>query len=87
MRADLLFLVCWFGGPADQEWLDDLNRERKKEQSDPISYELFEIVMDRFEKEWFDLVSELRSSFLRLFFGFVWRTSWRKGSRIGLLPG
>ncbi|KAL7415662.1 PHD-zinc-finger like domain-containing protein, partial [Mrakia frigida] len=39
----------------DQEWLDDLNRERKKEQSDPISYELFEIVMDRFEKEWFDL--------------------------------
>jgi len=30
--------------------------ERRKEQLDKISYEIFEIVMDRLEKEWFDLV-------------------------------
>jgi hypothetical protein len=40
----------------DQEWLDALNAERKKEQLNKISYEAFEIVMDRLEKEWFDLV-------------------------------
>jgi len=55
-RADLLS-VGFVLRLKDQEWLDDLNRERKREQSDQISYELFEIVMDRFEKEWFDLVS------------------------------
>ncbi|EIW77559.1 hypothetical protein CONPUDRAFT_156774 [Coniophora puteana RWD-64-598 SS2] len=37
----------------DQEWLDALSAERKKEQLNPISYETFE-VMDRLEKEWFD---------------------------------
>jgi len=41
---------------VDQEWLDALNAERKKEQLNKISYEAFEIVMDRLEKEWFDLV-------------------------------
>jgi len=30
--------------------------ERRKEQLDKISCEIFEIVMDRLEKEWFDLV-------------------------------
>ena len=38
------------------EWLDNLNAERKKEQADRISYETFEIIMDRLEKDWFDLV-------------------------------
>ena len=47
---------------ADQEWLDALNAERKAQQLDKVSYETFEIVMDRLEKEWFDLVS---SSFTR----------------------
>ena len=42
---------------ADQEWLDQVNLERKKEQLNAVSYETFEIVMDRLEKEWFDLVS------------------------------
>ena len=41
---------------ADQEWLDELNRERKRDSSDQVSYELFEIIVDRLEKEWFDLV-------------------------------
>ena len=41
---------------SDKEWLNTLNVERKKEQLDKVSYEAFEIVMDRLEKEWFDLV-------------------------------
>ena len=41
---------------ADQEWLDAINIERKKEQLNPITYETFEIIMDRLEKEYFDLV-------------------------------
>ena len=41
---------------ADQEFLDAVNAERKKEQLDRATYELFEIIIDRLEKEWFDLV-------------------------------
>lgn len=33
-----------------------MNAERKKENQGAVSYELFEIIMDRLEKEWFDLV-------------------------------
>jgi NuA3 HAT complex component NTO1 len=40
----------------DQEWLDLVNEERKKAQVGPISPEIFEIMMDRLEKEWFELV-------------------------------
>lgn len=43
-------------GLLDQEWLDSVNAERKKEQIDMVSCETFEIIMDRLEKEWFDLV-------------------------------
>lgn len=45
----------------DHEWLDAVNADRKKEQLDKVSYETFEIIMDRLEKEWFDLVSLLLS--------------------------
>lgn len=38
------------------EWLDNVNTERKKEQADRVSCEAFEIIMDRLEKDWFDLV-------------------------------
>lgn len=41
----------------DQEWLDALNTDRKRDQLDIISYEVFEVIIDRLEKEWFDLVS------------------------------
>ena len=41
---------------VDQEFLDAVNAERKKEQLDRATYELFEIIIDRLEKEWFDLV-------------------------------
>ena len=40
----------------DKEWLDTINNERKAEQLNKVSYEAFEIIMDRLEKEWFDLV-------------------------------
>lgn len=48
---------------TDQAWLDALNADRKKDQLDKISYETFEIVMDRLEKEWFDLVRSMASKF------------------------
>jgi Enhancer of polycomb-like len=41
---------------TDKAWLDAVNAERKKEQVDAVSYEAFEVIMDRLEKEWFDLV-------------------------------
>ena len=41
---------------ADQEWLDSINAERRSANLDKVSYETFEIIMDRLEKEWFDLV-------------------------------
>lgn len=40
----------------DQEWLDSLNTDRRREQMDTVSYEVFEIIIDRLEKEWFDLM-------------------------------
>ena len=49
----------------DQEWLDSVNGERKKEQIDMVSCETFEIIMDRLEKEWFDLVCLSPSFFIR----------------------
>lgn len=44
---------------VDKEWLDVVNAERKKDQSGPISYEIFEIIMDKLEKEWFNLVGPI----------------------------
>ena len=41
---------------VDEEWLNAVNEDRKKNQLDKIDQELFEIMMDRLEKEWFDLV-------------------------------
>jgi NuA3 HAT complex component NTO1 len=41
---------------ADQAWLEAINAERKKDQSGAISYEVFEVIMDKLEKEWFNLV-------------------------------
>jgi hypothetical protein len=40
----------------DKEWLDVANDMRHKAGLDRMSYELFEIVMDKLEKEWFNLV-------------------------------
>lgn len=43
----------------DQEWLDALNADRRREQQDTISYEVFEVIIDRLEKEWFDLMKRV----------------------------
>ncbi|WFD31598.1 hypothetical protein MSPP1_002637 [Malassezia sp. CBS 17886] len=47
----------------DQRWLDALNEERSAQQLDVISYETFEILLDRLEKEWFTLVKRIPSRF------------------------
>jgi NuA3 HAT complex component NTO1 len=46
-----------FAHVADQAWLDIINAERAKESSGSITYETFEILIDKLEKEWFELVS------------------------------
>ncbi|KDN52878.1 hypothetical protein K437DRAFT_243037 [Tilletiaria anomala UBC 951] len=43
----------------DQAWLDALNAERARNGDDRVSYETFEIIIDRFEKEWFDLMRQV----------------------------
>ncbi|THG96316.1 hypothetical protein EW026_g5492 [Hermanssonia centrifuga] len=43
----------------DQEWMDSVNTERKVNSLDKVSYEAFEIIMDRLEKEWFDLTKNI----------------------------
>ena len=35
------------------------NSERKKEALLPIPYEIFEVIMDKLEKEWFDLTKSI----------------------------
>jgi len=40
----------------DLEWLEAVNAERRKMDLDKVSPENFEVIMDRLEKEWFDLV-------------------------------
>ncbi|ESK83279.1 bromodomain and phd finger-containing protein 3 [Moniliophthora roreri MCA 2997] len=59
LEMDLARQVEYDMDEQDKEWLDSLNAERKKDQVDKISYELFEIVMDRLEKEWFDLTKNI----------------------------
>ena len=39
--------------------LNVVNSERRNDQLNKVSYETFEIIMDRLEKEWFDLVRPL----------------------------
>jgi hypothetical protein len=34
-----------------------VNEDRRKEELGKVSYETFEVIMDRLEKEWFNLVS------------------------------
>lgn len=41
----------------DDYWLKALNEERKKEDLGELTADVFEAVIDRLEKEWFDLVS------------------------------
>ncbi|KAK0541003.1 hypothetical protein OC842_000209 [Tilletia horrida] len=58
-EAELKNRVEYDMDEQDQEWLDFINAERKRSQMDTISYEVFEILMDRIEKEWFDLMKRV----------------------------
>ena len=54
--SSLPYLLDSLSLDVDEEWLNAVNEDRKKNQLDRIDQELFEIMMDRLEKEWFDLV-------------------------------
>ncbi|KAJ6485818.1 bromodomain and PHD finger-containing protein 3 [Mycena sanguinolenta] len=59
LEIDLERQVEYDMDEQDQEWLDSANAERKKEQLDRVTYEIFEVVMDRLEKEWFNLTKHI----------------------------
>ncbi|KAI0737339.1 hypothetical protein C8Q80DRAFT_1358849 [Daedaleopsis nitida] len=59
LESDLAVQVEYDMDEQDQEWLDAVNSERWNQGLDKASYEAFEIVMDRLEKEWFDLTKNL----------------------------
>ncbi|OJT13488.1 Peregrin [Trametes pubescens] len=66
LESDLATQVEYDMDEQDQEWLDAVNIERKALQLDKISYETFEIIMDRLEKEWFDLSKNIPKSDMAL---------------------
>ncbi|WVQ81240.1 hypothetical protein IAT38_003362 [Cryptococcus sp. DSM 104549] len=55
IEAELAVQVEYDMDEQDQAWLDAYNALRKKDQTASISYEIFEIIMDKLEKEWFNL--------------------------------
>lgn len=50
----------------DHDWLLLLNTERKKDGVDPVSQEVFEVIMDQLEKEWFTLVKRIYRNLQRV---------------------
>ncbi|KAH7890921.1 PHD-zinc-finger like domain-containing protein [Phlebopus sp. FC_14] len=59
LEKDLAIQVEYDMDEQDQEWLDAINVERKKDQINPVTYETFEVIMDRLEKEYFDLTKNI----------------------------
>lgn len=59
IEGDLKKQVEYDMDEQDQEWLEALNQERRKDGLDSISYETFEIILDQLEKEWFDLMKRV----------------------------
>lgn len=55
MESELAKQVEYDMDEVDLEWLNQVNAERRAENLESISFEMFEIVMDKLEKEWFDL--------------------------------
>lgn len=51
-HAALLRISCF----PDYDWLSQFNVDRRKEQADSVSSEIFEVILDQLEKEWFLLV-------------------------------
>lgn len=62
LEKDLAIQVEYDMDDQDQEWLDAANVERKKDQLNAVTYETFEIIMDRLEKEYFDLTKNIPKS-------------------------
>jgi hypothetical protein len=62
LRCSSALFIVYIFLPLDQAWLDAINVERKKDQLNAVSYETFEIIIDRLEKEWFDLVRQKLSA-------------------------
>ncbi|KAI9464663.1 PHD-zinc-finger like domain-containing protein [Boletus coccyginus] len=62
LEKDLAIQVEYDMDEQDQEWLDAINVERKKDQINLVTYETFEIIMDRLEKEYFDLTKNIPKS-------------------------
>ncbi|KAG2075522.1 hypothetical protein BDR04DRAFT_1091014 [Suillus decipiens] len=62
LEKDLAIQVEYDMDDQDQEWLDSVNVERKKDQLNAVTYETFEIIMDRLEKEYFDLTKNIPKS-------------------------
>ncbi|KAH8110728.1 hypothetical protein DFH11DRAFT_1618277 [Phellopilus nigrolimitatus] len=59
LESELAVQVEYDMDEQDQEWLDAVNNERRADQLNKVSYEAFEIIMDRLEKEWFDLTKNI----------------------------
>ncbi|GAA5947562.1 hypothetical protein JCM3775_006800, partial [Rhodotorula graminis] len=59
LESDLARQVEYDMDDQDQLWLDALNRDRKRDGLAHISYEVFEVIMDKIEKEWFDLTRNI----------------------------
>ncbi|KAF9241390.1 PHD-zinc-finger like domain-containing protein [Melanogaster broomeanus] len=59
LEKDLAIQVEYDMDEQDQEWLDAVNTERRKDQINLVTYETFEIIMDRLEKEYFDLTKNI----------------------------
>ncbi|GAA6024158.1 hypothetical protein JCM11491_001018 [Sporobolomyces phaffii] len=59
LESELAKQVEYDMDDQDKVWLDTLNLERKREALVPIAYEVFEIIMDKLEKEWFDLTKSI----------------------------
>ncbi|KAI5475586.1 Bromodomain and PHD finger domain containing protein 3 [Pseudohyphozyma bogoriensis] len=59
MESDLAKQVEYDMDEQDQVWLDNVNNERRKDGKVPVSYEMFEVIFDKLEKEWFDLVKRI----------------------------
>ncbi|KAK4048999.1 hypothetical protein OIV83_004360 [Microbotryomycetes sp. JL201] len=55
MESDLAKQVEYDMDEHDKTWLDSINNERKQTGTAPVSYDAFEIIIDKLEKEWFDL--------------------------------
>ncbi|KAL1923953.1 uncharacterized protein VTP21DRAFT_6988 [Calcarisporiella thermophila] len=58
-EGDLFDRVEYDMDEQDERWLVILNAERRREGLKEVSADLFEAIMDKLEKEWFDLVKNI----------------------------